>query len=225
MNSSAVTSGMDHSVERNGWTWVGLVISLVSLLALRWVFHPGAATPGTAMVVVREACMFGCAGALVLTVRRGERRSLASVGVGMAPVWRSVVWGLVMAAASVLPAVLIAKSTGYGHGAGSQTFAKLPVWVVLLVVVRAGVVEELFYRGYAMTRLREMGLGRVISFGVPLVMFAAAHWSGGWVNVAMAMAVGAVFAGFFAWRRDVVANMFGHFAVDFAANLLPRMMG
>jgi uncharacterized protein len=216
---------MYPSVERNWWTWVGLVNSLVSLLVLRQVFHPGAATPGTAMVVVREVCMFGCAGVLFLTVRRGERRSLGSVGVGTAPVWKSIVWGLVMAAASVLPAVLIAKSTGYGHGAGSQTFAKLPVWVVLLVVVRAGVVEELFYRGYAMTRLREMGLGRVISFGVPLVMFAAAHWSGGWVNVAMAMAVGAVFAGFFAWRRDLVANMFGHFAVDFVANVLPRLMG
>jgi uncharacterized protein len=225
MNSSTVPSGMDHSIERNWWTWAGLVNSLLSLLVLRWVFHPAPATPGTAMVVVREACMFVCAGALVLTVRRGERRSLESVGVGTAPVWGSVVWGLVMAAASVLPAVLIAKYTGYGHGAGSQTFATLPGWAVLLVVVRAGVVEELFYRGYAMTRLREMGLGRVISFMVPLIMFAAGHWSGGWVNVAMAMAVGAVFAGFFAWRGDVVANMFGHFAVDFVANVLPRMIG
>jgi hypothetical protein len=61
---------------------------------------------------------------------------------------------------------------------------------------------------------------RLICFGSSRLL---AHSSRGWVNVAMATAVGAVFAGFFAWRRDLVANMFGHFVVDFVANVLPRM--
>jgi membrane protease YdiL (CAAX protease family) len=56
---------------------------------------------------------------------------------------------------------LIAKVTGYGHGAASQAFAKLPVWLVFIVVVRAGVVEELFYRGYAIERLQGLGFGRI----------------------------------------------------------------
>jgi membrane protease YdiL (CAAX protease family) len=51
-------------------------------------------------------------------------------------------------AACLVPAALIAKLTGYGHGAASQAFAKLPLWLIFIVVARAGAVEELFYRGF-----------------------------------------------------------------------------
>jgi len=28
---------------------------------------------------------------------------------------------------------------------------------------------------------------------------------------------------FYIWRRDLIANMIGHFAVDFIGNILPRL--
>jgi len=37
--------------------------------------------------------------------------------------------------------------TGYGHGPGSAAFEKLPLWLITLIVLRAGVVEELFIAG------------------------------------------------------------------------------
>jgi hypothetical protein len=35
--------------------------------------------------------------------------------------------------------------------------------------------------------------------------------------------IGAVLAAFYLWCRDLVANMVGHFLVDFVANVLPRL--
>ena len=113
--------------------------------------------------------------------------------------------------------------TGYGHGPGSAAFEKLPLWLVTLIVLRAGVVEELFYRGYAIERLQALGLGRFWSAAIPLVIFAFAHWTGGWANILIALALGVILSGFYLWRRDLIANMIGHFLVDFVANVLPKL--
>jgi membrane protease YdiL (CAAX protease family) len=40
---------------------------------------------------------------------------------------------------------------------------------------------------------------------------------------AVALALGAVLTLFYLRRRDLVANMIGHFMVDFIANVLPRL--
>ena len=102
-------------------------------------------------------------------------------------------------------------------------FDKLPLWLITLIVIRAGVVEELFYRGYAIERLQALGLGRFASAAIPLVIFSVAHWTGGWANIVIALALGAILAGFYLWRRDLVANMIGHGLVDFVGNVLPRL--
>ena len=88
---------------------------------------------------------------------------------------------------------------------------------------RAGVVEELFYRGYAIERLQAMGLNRYLAAAIPLIVFALGHWTGGAANIPIALALGGILAAFYLWRRDLIANMIGHFAVDFVANVLPKL--
>jgi len=85
------------------------------------------------------------------------------------------------------------------------------------------VVEEFFYRGYPIERLQALGLNRYWAAAIPLVIFALGHWTGGAANIAIALALGAILAGFYLWRRDLIANMIGHFAVDFVANVLPKL--
>jgi len=89
---------------------------------------------------------------------------------------------------------------------------------------RAGVLEELFYRGYAIERLEALGLNRFWAGIIPLLIFGVAHWTGGWANIVIALVLGAVLTLFYLWRRDLVANMIGHFMVDFIANVLPRLL-
>ncbi len=203
--------------------WFCLCFSLLSMLIIRQAFRAVTHEPGTALVFAREACMVASAGVLAWIVRRKVNLTPRAIGIGASPLWRSLLWGFVIAASCILPAALIAKFTGYGHGADSQAFAKLPIWLVFVVVVRAGVVEELFYRGYAINLLQKLGAGRTAAWAIPLVVFSAAHWTGGWHNILMAFVLGAVLTAFYQWRRDLVSNMFGHFLVDFLANVLPVM--
>ena len=53
--------------------------------------------------------------------------------------------------------------------------------------------------------------------------FSIGHWTGGLANIVIALALGAILTGFYLWRRDLVANMFGHWLVDFVGNILPKL--
>lgn len=128
-------------------SWIGLGLSLFSMLIIRQVFRTITPEPGAALTLAREACMFASAGVLLWLVRKKEGLPLTSIGIGTSPLWKSLAWGVVIAIACIAPAALLVKLTGYGHGAASQAFAKLPVWVLFVVVLRAGIVEELFFGG------------------------------------------------------------------------------
>lgn len=219
--STVVTPSDNKPMTRKSITWIGLSISLFGMLAIREAFRFVTPEPGPALTFAREVCLFILAGALMWLVRRGEGLPLRSIGLGTSPWWKSLLWGVVTAVPCFLLAMGLAKLTGYGHGAASQWFAKLPLWLITLIVVRAGVLEELFYRGYAIERLQSLGFGRVISWIVPLAIFSLAHWTGGAANILIAFVLGAILTAFYQWRRDLVANMFGHFLVDFIANVLP----
>jgi capsular polysaccharide biosynthesis protein len=43
-------------------------------------------------------------------------------------------------------------------------------------------------------------------------------------NIVIALVLGAILAVFYIWRRDLKANMFGHFLVDFVGNVLPKLV-
>ena len=204
-------------------TWAGLAISLFAMVVIRqaFVFFVPEITFGAA--VLKEALIWLNAVALIVIIRRGERLPLRSIGLGTARWWKSILWGFVLAVVSAVVVGALAYATSYGHGPGSAAFEKLPLWLITLIVCRAGVVEELFYRGYAIERLRMIGLGRFWSVTIPVVIFSLGHWSGGVANILIALAAGVILTGFYLWRRDLVANMIGHGLVDFVANVLPRL--
>jgi len=204
-------------------TWVGLAISLFAMVAIRQVFVFFVPETTFASAVLKEALIWVSAIALIAIIRRGEHLPLRSIGLGTARWWKSILWGFIIAMVSAVVVGALAYVTGYGHGPGSAAFEKLPLWLITAIVFRAGVVEELFYRGYAIERLQMIGLGRFWSVAIPLVIFSFGHWSGGAANILIAFAAGLILTGFYLWRRDLVANMIGHGLVDFVANVLPKL--
>jgi membrane protease YdiL (CAAX protease family) len=204
-------------------TWAGLFVSLFAMVVIRQVFVFFVPEITFASAVLKEALIWVSAVTLLVIIRRGERLPMRSIGLGTARWWMSILWGFVIAIVSATAVGILAYLTGYGHGPGSAAFEKLPLWLITLVVFRAGVVEEFFYRGYAIERLQMVGLGRFWSVTIPLVIFSLGHWSGGAANILIAFAAGAILTGFYLWRRDLAANMIGHGLVDFVANVLPRL--
>ena len=204
-------------------TWAGLAISLFAMVAIRQVIAFFVPETTFASALLKESLIWVSALALIVIIRRGEHLPMRSIGLGTARWWKSILWGFIIAIVSAVAVVALAHLTGYGHGPGSAAFEKLPLWLITLIVIRAGVVEELFYRGYAIDRLRMIGLGRFWSVTIPLVIFSIGHWSGGAANILIAFAAGLILTGFYLWRRDLAANMIGHGLVDFVANVVPRI--
>jgi membrane protease YdiL (CAAX protease family) len=203
-------------------TWIGLFIALFGILIVRWVagrFFPGFAL--TAMLW-KESFIWLCVIALILVIRYGEHLPLRSINLGTAPLRASILWGAILTVLCGVVGGVVASLTHFQGGELGAALSKLPVWMVVLVVLRAGVVEELFYRGYAIERLQSLGLNRYVAGIIPLLIFGFGHASNGWQNVVLALALGAVLTIVYLWRRDLVANMIGHFMIDLLSVLLPR---
>src|SRR5438046_1026510 len=178
-------------------TWVGLFLSLFVMLLVRQSVSYFWPTLTFTAAIWKETLLWVSAITLLFIIRRGERLPLTSIGLGTSRWWKSILWGLVIAVASAAAGGVLAALTGYGHGPGSAAVEKLPVWLITLIVLRAGVVEELFYRVYAIERLQAVGLKPAWAAGIPLVIFALGHWTGGAANILMALVLRARLSAFY----------------------------
>ena len=205
-------------------TWLGLFIALFGMLIVRQLVNYAWPTPTLSSALIKEAGMWLVAVVLVVIIRVGEGLPLTSIGLGTTRWGKSILWGLLLGIGCLLVAGGLIALTGFTGGEAGKAMGQLPVWLISLIVLRAGVVEELCYRGYAIERLHALGLPRELAAGVPLLIFGVGHWTGGWANIVIALVLGGILALFFIWRRDLVANMIGHWFVDFIGNVLPRLM-
>lgn len=213
------------------YTWIGLFVALFGILIARWltgqIFQPlsvAIAAGGETLrlrFVLGESLIWLCVLALVVLVRFGEGRTLRSVHLGTAPVMKSIQWGIVIALLCAVVGAVVGMLTRFQGGELAKALMKLPFWLVFVVVLTAGVAEELFYRGYAIERLQQLGLNRYVAGGISLLIFGGGHAPNGLANVLIALALGFILTAVYLWRRDLVANMLGHFLVDFVSVVLP----
>jgi len=206
-------------------TWVGLAVALLGLLVVRhavlYFFH----TLTVSAAIWTESLMWLLIAALCLIIRRGEKLPFSSVGLGRHRWTKSLGWGVVITIAIIAfgsIADLIAVLVHYQDNEFGKQMLGLPVWILTLTCLRAGIGEELFYRGYAIERLQALGLSRFWAAAIPVLIFSFGHWTSGWPNIIVALMAGSVLAVFYQWRRDLLANMIGHFLVDFIGVVIPR---
>jgi membrane protease YdiL (CAAX protease family) len=87
-------------------------------------------------------------------------------------------------------------------------------------VLRAGVSEEVLFRGYPIERLQEWSGSRALAAIVPLIAFTLAHvgpW--GWSHLLVAAFGGAMLTVLYLWRRNLWASMLAHCLIDGVAVL------
>ena len=203
-------------------TWLGLFVALFGMLIVRQAVSHFWPVADFTNALIKEVGMWGVGLLLLVIIKAGEGLPLSSVGIGTARFWKSILWGLLLGLVCLVAGGIVGALTHFNGGEAGKALGRLPTWLVSLIVVRAGVVEELCYRGYAIERLHALGLPRWIAAAVPLGIFGVGHWTGGWANIVIALVLGGILAAFFVWRRDLVANMIGHWFVDFVANIATR---
>lgn len=144
-----------------------------------------------------------------------------------APTLPTLLTGLAAAVGllALFPAVqLLLQHLGLGLSQpASVRFSEIPVWLVIGMAVRAGVVEELLFRGYAVTRLEALTGRTWLAALLSLTVFVALHvkgWSAGHL-IYVALAGGALTA-LYLWKRNLTANMVAHVLVDVAGLLLAK---
>jgi membrane protease YdiL (CAAX protease family) len=169
--------------------------------------------------VFGQLVLWALLGVIVCVVVFWEKRTPASMG--LRPFrWASVGWGLALAAAMicvVMPVLVWAlRSAGIqGFESGVAKVLVLPLWLRIFAVLTAGVVEDALFLGYAFTRLTSLAGSYWLAGGVSVVVASLLHlphWGAG--PVMAYLVAGAVATSFFAWRRDLLANMVAHVATD-----------
>lgn len=148
-----------------------------------------------------------------------EKRPLASLGLRRFS-WRSIVWGLLLAAVTIYAIVplltwALGKAGIPAFEAGMAKILALPLWLRAIAAVTAGVVEDTLFIGYAFTRLELLTRSSWIAGAIAVAVFAFLHLPHWGIGPALAylVAVGIAVA-FFCWRRDLLANIVAHVTVD-----------
>jgi CAAX protease family protein len=206
------------------WTVMGLAIALFSMPLAVGLFT-ALQIPLTAQnVLLREIILFAFAATLLLIIRNKEHLTWGSVGLNRPPLGNTALW-----VAITLVGVVLAGALAFGiiklfklpvGSSDSQAFDALPKWVMLVVIIRAGFVEELFYRGYAIERLQSLTGSRIFAAGIPLLIFAVAHYRQGRAGIIIALLIGAVLTGVYLYKRNLWITIVVHFLGDFIPNIL-----
>lgn len=182
--------------------------------------------PTAQQVMAGEAGWWLAALAVLLVMFVGERRGLGSIDL-RAPGLRSLMWGVagsvvLIALFAAVQVLLQLLGLGVSQSAAVD-FGQLPVWLILAMALRAGVVEEILFRGYAVTRLEGLTgrtwLAALISLGA-FVALHATSWSAGHL-IFVGVAGGALTA-MYLWKRNLAANIIAHTLVDVAGLLLAK---
>ncbi len=199
-------------------------IALMVVLALPlsgWLVHGS----GVTAELGRELIFWALSLVLIAYVLFVERRPISSIGLNP-PKWRTFVFGalgaLVMVGGMAFIYLVIFPALGQSPvEPGTVAINALPFWLRLLIIVRAAVFEEIYFRGFMIERLTEIFGSRWGAAAVSLATFTYLHlgyW--GWAHLMIAGFGGIVLTALYLWRRDLAANMIAHLLTDAVGFLL-----
>ena len=190
-------------------------------LALAWGLPelqlPARLFPGPSLAahVAREGVWWALGCVLLLWVARIERSPLSSLGL-REPTIATIGWGVAfvapaMASVMLSYAVLFPMLGLHQNMETTRSLVTVPLWLQTATMVRAGVVEEILYRGYPIERLTFLTGRRWLAATLSILVFTASHISTWGYAQLIVVAFGAVLlTALYLWRRDLPACMIAH---------------
>jgi len=208
-------------------TVVGLIIALFSLAFFALWYRDWYGIT-ISSVLIREGLIFLLVGILFWIIRK-EGLGPTSIGLHFDAVGKSIGWGLlffVFSAIGIGLCVFLMQFLGWKVGGEEGNVYKgIPLWVWFIIVTRAGIAEELFYRGYAIERLTAWTGSRWVAVSIPLLIFAVGHFRQGPGGILISFVAGGILTATYLWKKDLLANMICHFTIDFIPNVALPLLG
>jgi membrane protease YdiL (CAAX protease family) len=208
-------------------TVYGIIFALFAVPVLIQIFYILAAQGlySNTFIIARELSIFLITALFLAWMTRIENEPPDSIGLHNRHWGRSIMLALAGLVACLIVGgfvLFIFSKTGvaFGNGKEAERYRSISPAVILLMVLRAGLVEEIFYRGYLMERLEKISGKWIVYFLFPLIFFGLWHFRQGLPGIILSFSLGAVLAFMYWKKRDLKANIITHFMVDFIPNLL-----
>jgi len=166
---------------------------------------------------------------IILWIYLVEKRTIASIGwkkLTVKTILGGIGLGLVI---FILFGVLTTVVQALGLELNQETaqlIASQPFPFLLLIALRAAVVEEVLYRGYAFERIYDLTKSKWIAALVPVILFMLVHLP--WVigHLVFVFFAGGIFMLVYISKRNLALIMIAHFTTDVIALLvLPLLLG
>lgn len=210
------------------------ILALVGL-CLAWglpeIMVIGRPPAGDAMTlrIAREAVWWALAAIMLFWVIGIELLPLSSIGLRR-PTFGTFGWGsaffLAMMASVLLSYAVIIPALGLHQDiATTRSLIAVPFWLQCVTMVRAGVCEEILYRGYPIERIGQLTRRRWVGALLSLAAFIVAH--GGWAlsQFVVVMFSGVLLTALYLWKRNLPACMIAHGLTDLVGFALARAHG
>lgn len=206
----------------NPYTWLGLLLTYVSVPLTRIIFTQFYGEPLPEIhFVFKELLNLSAVALLFWLILKKENLTLESIGISRRSWKETALWSLaflVLTLGAMLLALGLCKWLGLPFGE-SKSFDNLSAFSITLVCLRAGVLEEVFMRGYQLERWNSIFQNKWLASALSLVPFALLHYTQGWAGILISFVAGAVLTATYWWKRNLPANMIAHFLIDFMANI------
>jgi membrane protease YdiL (CAAX protease family) len=214
----------------SGYTIAGLFLSFFGATLVLNIFNQivtGHLTNEN--VIVRELSVFAVAAVLIWIIYSGEKLDISSIGLHGRHWGKSLLLSLILVVLSfgvTIICLFAFKAIGisYGQGGGGR-YDNISPWVMTLIMLRAGIVEEICYRGYLMERLEKISGNWLVFFLLPSLVFGLLHYKQGIGGIIIAFALGLLISYVYWKKRDLKANIIAHIVVDFVPNVLLPLIG
>lgn len=108
----------------------------------------------------------------------------------------------------------------------AQLISNQPMLLLILIALRAGVVEEVLYRGYAYERLFDLTKSKWLAALIPIIIFTLVHLPWGVGHLVFVFLVSGIFMLLYMAKRNLPLLIIAHFTTDVLALIaLPYLLG
>jgi len=210
-------------------TWLGLALAMFGTPLFLWAYKVDVGDAANiAQYVGREAVVFLMLGALLVLVSKGEKLPFSSIGWHTDRLGNATLWGLlgvVLSVAGIAACLGIAYLLHWKVGQQEPPKFDPPLWAVTITIFRAGITEEVFYRGYAVERIMAITGSKWAAAFITIIPFALFHYRQGPAGILIAGVAAVILTAMYLKRRSLPAVMITHFTVDFIPNVLLPLFG